>query len=141
MFGVRRVKLLRVGPLGVECPAVLDESGQLHDLSGVTGDIHGAFFADGGLEWVRGAPTAGQPPRPRRRERTDAHVARPGKIICIGLNHSDDAAAMACAVGYTIANDVSERESQPERPYLRAGDVIEVATDGLSRRRQAVGQA
>ena len=44
--GSGTMKLLRVGPVGEERPALLDESGVLRDLSGVVPDIDGALLAD-----------------------------------------------------------------------------------------------
>ncbi|MBC6445658.1 fumarylacetoacetate hydrolase family protein [Actinokineospora xionganensis] len=283
------MKLLRVGPAGEERPAVLDESGALLDLSGIVSDIDGAFLAGGGVDRVRAALDVGGLPVLPEGLRIGPPLARPGKIVCVGLNYSDHAEesgmakpaepvlfmkapntvvgpddqvliprgsrktdwevelavvigetaryltghadALARVAGYAISNDVSEREFQLERggqwdkgkscetfnplgpwvvtaeevadpqslgmrlwvngtprqdgnsknmifavaeivryisqfmvlepgdvintgtpagvafglpdpkPYLRAGDVVEVEIDGLGRQRQEVGQA
>ncbi len=165
------MKLLRVGPMGAEKPAMLDPEGGIRDLSGVVPDIAGDVLLDAGLaklqalDWktlklVSGHPRIGPP------------VARPLNFICIGLNYADHAAetgspipkepivflkslgafqgpnddvkiprgskktdwevelgvvigksasyvpesaAFAHVAGYTIVNDVSEREYQIER--------------------------
>lgn len=283
------MRLLRVGPAGEERPAVLDSEDRLLDLSGAISELNGAWLAADGLEQARTALASGGLPELDPGIRIGPPVARPGKVVCIGLNYSDHAAethaelptepvvfmkapntvigpndqvllprnssktdwevelavvigrtaryvadhaeAMACVAGYAIANDVSEREFQLERggtwdkgkscetfnplgpwfvtkdevpdpqqlrmqlwvngqwrqhsntknmifevaelvryvsqfmvlepgdvintgtpagvalgqpepkPYLRAGDVIELEIDGLGRQRQVVGQA
>jgi 2-keto-4-pentenoate hydratase/2-oxohepta-3-ene-1,7-dioic acid hydratase in catechol pathway len=84
------VKLLRVGPEGAERPAVLGEDGTLLDLSGVTRDIDPGFLATG-LDDLRAAYEAGELPRLSGTERIGAPVARPGKVVCIGLNYRDHA--------------------------------------------------
>jgi len=88
------VKLLRVAsvaPGGAPRPAVRAGDGQLFDLSGLTGDIDGGFLA-GGAGRARAAYEAGDLPV------LDAGgaplappVARPGKVVCIGLNYRDHA--------------------------------------------------
>jgi 2-keto-4-pentenoate hydratase/2-oxohepta-3-ene-1,7-dioic acid hydratase in catechol pathway len=283
------MRLLRVGPAGEERPAVLDSAGRLYDLSATVSEINGAWLAGDGIERARAALAEGGLPELDPEIRIGPPVARPGKVICVGLNYSDHAEethaelpaepvlfmkapntiigpndqvlvprnssktdweielgvvigstaryvadhaeALQCVVGYAIANDVSEREFQLERggtwdkgkscetfnplgpwlvtrdevpdpqqlrmqlwvngewrqhsntknmifpvaeivryvsqfmvlepgdlintgtpagvalgqpepkPYLRAGDVIELEIEGLGRQRQAVGQA
>lgn len=173
------MRLLRLGPSGAERPAVLDvpPDGRERylDLSAITQDIDGSFLASGGLGRVRGALEAGALPEvdgPGDGQRIGAPIARPGKVICIGLNYRDHAEetgadiprrpvvfmkdpgtvigpfdevliprgsrktdwevelavvigrraryldsgeeALACVAGYTISNDVSEREFQLE---------------------------
>ncbi|UNM12785.1 fumarylacetoacetate hydrolase family protein [Streptomyces formicae] len=86
------MKLMRLGAPGREYPAVLADNGSLLDLSPVTTDIDGAFFAGGGIEETRAALRSGA-----LREldstgmRVGAPVARPGKVVCIGLNYRDHA--------------------------------------------------
>jgi len=280
------MRLLRVGPAGDERPAVLDSEGRMFDLSDTVSEINGAWLAGNGIEQARAALAAGGLPELDQEVRIGPPIARPGKVVCIGLNYSDHAEethaelptepvvfmkapntvigpndqvmvprnsfktdweielavvigrtahyvgdhaeAMNCVAGYAIANDVSEREFQLERggtwdkgkscatfnplgpwlvtrddvpdpqqlrmqlwvngewrqhsntknmifgvvryvsqfmvlepgdvintgtpagvalgqpepkPYLRAGDVIELEIDGLGRQRQEVGQA
>jgi 2-keto-4-pentenoate hydratase/2-oxohepta-3-ene-1,7-dioic acid hydratase in catechol pathway len=96
------MKLLRVGERGAERPAVLDDSGVARDVSGVTGDFGPAFFAGGGLAEVAAALASDG--LPEARGRVGAPVARPGKVVCIGLNYSDHAAETGAAV--------------PERPVV-----------------------
>ncbi|MCA7119514.1 MAG: fumarylacetoacetate hydrolase family protein [Acidibrevibacterium sp.] len=85
------MKLLRVGPVGAEKPAMLDPEGGIRDLSGVVPDIAGAVLLDAGLaklralDWKALPLVAGQP-------RIGAPVARPLNFVCIGLNYADHAA-------------------------------------------------
>ncbi|MEO6090118.1 MAG: fumarylacetoacetate hydrolase family protein [Umezawaea sp.] len=88
------MRLLRVGDPGSEVPVVLDESGQARDLRSVTSEIGGDFLADGGVRRVRDA-LAGLPPIDITGMRIGAPVARPGALVCIGLNYSDHAAETA----------------------------------------------
>ncbi|MFI5524821.1 fumarylacetoacetate hydrolase family protein [Streptomyces platensis] len=87
------MKLLRVGPVGAERPALLDESGTLRDLSGLVPDIDGTLLADEGkLARIRTAAASGELPRlDAAGPRTGPPVARIGKIVCIGLNYHDHA--------------------------------------------------
>jgi 2-keto-4-pentenoate hydratase/2-oxohepta-3-ene-1,7-dioic acid hydratase in catechol pathway len=85
------VKLLRVGPTGSERPALLSEDGTLHDLSGVTPDIDGDFLAGGGIERARRAYDQRELPVLTGTHRTGPPVARPGKVVCVGLNYRDHA--------------------------------------------------
>lgn len=171
------MKLVRVGPMGAELPGVLLGDGTLVDVSSVTRDYDAAFFADpGGLRRLGEILASGPGPLPVLAgdgRRFGPPVARPHKLICIGLNYADHAeesnlpipdepivfakgtntivgptdtvliprrsektdwevelaliigkaarylpsedAAMDCIAGYTISNDVSEREFQIER--------------------------
>lgn len=85
------MKLLRVGPEGAERPGVLAEDGSLLDLSGLTREIDGDFLATG-LERAKAAYAAGElPPLQNTPEGIGAPLARPGKVVCIGLNYRDHA--------------------------------------------------
>ena len=167
------MKLLRVGLPGAEIPAVLDDAGRVRDLSGITVDIDAAFLAGDGVALARAALAGDELPVIEGGGRIGPPIARPGKIVCIGLNYRDHAAetgvelpsepvlffkasntvigpddevlvprnsvktdwevelavvigrtaryldshaeALACVAGYTVSNDVSEREFQLER--------------------------
>ncbi len=87
------MKLLRVGPPGEERPAVCTDDGRLLDLSSVAADIDGAFLAGDGVERARAAVAAGSLPQLEADGlRIGAPLARPGKVVCIGLNYRDHAA-------------------------------------------------
>ncbi|TKK87613.1 fumarylacetoacetate hydrolase family protein [Herbidospora galbida] len=92
------MKLCRLGSPGDERPCVVDAEGNVFDLSSLTTDIDGAFLAGGGVERVRAALAAGDLPRAEAGRRIGAPVARPGKIVCIGLNYSDHAEETKAAV-------------------------------------------
>jgi 2-keto-4-pentenoate hydratase/2-oxohepta-3-ene-1,7-dioic acid hydratase in catechol pathway len=97
--GKPHVKLMRVGRVGAERPAVLAEDGRLLDLSGITADIDGAFLAGDGPDRVRAAVAAGLLPELDAGDlRIGAPVARPGKVVCIGLNYRDHARETGAAI-------------------------------------------
>ncbi|MFE5589147.1 fumarylacetoacetate hydrolase family protein [Streptomyces sp. NPDC056549] len=86
------MKLMRIGMPGDETPAVLDEDGAVFDLSTLTTDIDGPFLASGGIDRVRRALAGGELPRlDVTGRRIGAPVARPGKVVCVGLNYRDHA--------------------------------------------------
>jgi 2-keto-4-pentenoate hydratase/2-oxohepta-3-ene-1,7-dioic acid hydratase in catechol pathway len=82
----------RLGDPGAEIP-VLQKGGASYDLRSLTADIDGAFLADGGIAEARAALNAGSLPVLQNAEtlRIGAPVARPIKIVCIGLNYRDHA--------------------------------------------------
>jgi 2-keto-4-pentenoate hydratase/2-oxohepta-3-ene-1,7-dioic acid hydratase in catechol pathway len=84
------MKLVRVGERGAERPAVLDADGVARDVSGVVDDFGPGFFASGGIGRVAEAVARGG--LPAVNGRMGAPIARPGKVVCIGLNYSDHAA-------------------------------------------------
>ncbi|HEX8007988.1 MAG TPA: fumarylacetoacetate hydrolase family protein [Trebonia sp.] len=84
------MKLLRVGEPGLERPAVLDADGVARDLSSVTRDFGPTFFGKGGLGRATAALCNGG--LPEVDGRIGAPIARPGKVVCVGLNYSDHAA-------------------------------------------------
>ena len=87
------MKLIRFGEPGKEKPGVLLPGAQL-DVSGFVSDYDEAFLGDGGLaalgEWLR--KNAASAPRVAPAVRLGPPLARPSKIICIGLNFRDHAA-------------------------------------------------
>ena len=85
------MKLLRYGPAGAEKPGILDQDGKIRDLSGVVGDINVSTVTEEGLAKIRAADVSSLPVVDGD-PRIGACVARPGKIVCIGLNYSDHAA-------------------------------------------------
>ena len=90
------MRFLRVGPAGGERPAVQDTDGIAYDLSALTPDIDGGFLAAGGVSRTAVALSARELPRlDLTGLRIGAPVARPGKVVCIGLNYRDHAAETA----------------------------------------------
>jgi 2-keto-4-pentenoate hydratase/2-oxohepta-3-ene-1,7-dioic acid hydratase in catechol pathway len=100
------MKLVRIGERGAERPAVLDKDGVARDVSETAADFGPAFFATGALAAV--AAVAAEPAAlaalPALDGRIGAPVARPGKVVCIGLNYRDHAAETGAAI--------------PERPVV-----------------------
>jgi 2-keto-4-pentenoate hydratase/2-oxohepta-3-ene-1,7-dioic acid hydratase in catechol pathway len=86
------VRLLRIGPAGAERPAALTSDGRLLDLSSVVPDIDGNLLDGDGMDRVRAALQDASLPQVALEEvRVGPPVARPGKIVCIGLNYRDHA--------------------------------------------------
>lgn len=90
------MKLMRVGPLGQEKPAILDKDGKVRDLSAHVADIGGAAISPEGLAKIAAIDTASLPEIAV--DRIGACVAGTGKFICIGLNYSDHAAETGATV-------------------------------------------
>ncbi|HEY5482246.1 MAG TPA: fumarylacetoacetate hydrolase family protein [Propionibacteriaceae bacterium] len=82
----------RLGEPGAEIP-VVQVGGVAYDLRSVTGDIDGAFLSGGGMGRAVALATAGELPvlAGAADMRIGAPVARPTKIVCIGLNYRDHA--------------------------------------------------
>lgn len=97
------MKFVRLGPAGSEHPAVqaADAGGveRTYSLESLTHDLDGAFLASGGVEAARRALAAGTLPQLADAEqlRIGAPVARPGSIICIGMNYAAHAAESGAA--------------------------------------------
>ncbi|WP_216205270.1 fumarylacetoacetate hydrolase family protein [Amycolatopsis aidingensis] len=86
------MKLARLGPQGAERPVLLGDSAT-YDLSGLTGDLDGQFFAADGLVAVRKLAAAGDLPELAvAPTRVGPPIARPGAVIGIGLNYAAHAA-------------------------------------------------
>jgi len=88
------MKLIRFGEIGKEKPGLLTADGRRIDTSGAVSDYDEKFFADGGLQrlqdWL--AKNAASAPRVADSVRLGSPIARPSKIVCIGLNYRDHAA-------------------------------------------------
>jgi len=91
------MKLMRYGAKGAEKPALVDDHGRVHDLSGVLPDITASTLEPQNLAKLRkldiaSLPVVAQPGR----------IAPPwsgmGKFLCIGLNYSDHAAETGAAI-------------------------------------------
>lgn len=86
------MKLLRFGPSGSEKPAIELANGSRKDCSSLFRDWDGAFFADDGIAKLRAAGAQLESlPDVSPAARIGSCVARPWKVICIGLNYSDHA--------------------------------------------------
>ena len=88
------MKLIRFGPSGQERPGLQLEDGTRVDASAIGSDYDEAFFGGNGLARLRewSAANAARAPRVAPGTRLGPPVARPSKIVCIGLNYRDHAA-------------------------------------------------
>jgi ureidoglycolate lyase len=84
------MKLLRVGAVGLEKPALLDDNEIIRDLSGVVNDISGEFLSPESLAKLSKVDVSQLPEVPNS-VRIGPCVGSVGKIICIGLNYIDHA--------------------------------------------------
>ncbi|MDO5744457.1 MAG: fumarylacetoacetate hydrolase family protein [Micrococcaceae bacterium] len=95
------MKFARIGDPGAERPIVLDDEGRAFDISGTFTDIDGAFLSGGGIDTVREGLAAGSYPAlgwslaegeaftaAPTGERIGSPIARPGNVICIGMNYA-----------------------------------------------------
>jgi 2-keto-4-pentenoate hydratase/2-oxohepta-3-ene-1,7-dioic acid hydratase in catechol pathway len=123
------MKVARLGAPGGEIPAVSGDDGW-YDLRPLTCDIDGDFLSGDGPVCARKELHYGRLARINDADarRVGPPVARPGKIICIGdLINTGTPAGVALGL--------------PGQPYLRVGDVVEPAIDGLGSARQQVAAA
>jgi 2,4-didehydro-3-deoxy-L-rhamnonate hydrolase len=87
------MKLIRCGEPNRERPGILVDDGTRVDVSALVPDYDEAFFAGDGLsrleQWLKAKLASA--PRLDRFVRLGPPIARPSKIICIGLNFRDHA--------------------------------------------------
>ena len=87
------MKIMRVGPLGNEKPVALRSDTTSYDLTNITNDIDGQFFASDGVARAQQAVESGAlPVIDVRGLRIGAPIARPSAVLCIGLNYAAHAA-------------------------------------------------
>ena len=83
------MKLIRFGQEGNEKPGIIVND-IWYDVSGIVADYNEAFFANNEIEKIKSAIAAGVSlPVVDPTTRLGSVVARPSKIICIGLNYVD----------------------------------------------------
>lgn len=85
------MKLVRFGAPGREKPGVMIGE-KRYDVSGLVRDFDEAFFGATDLADFERKVSEATLPEIAEDERWAAPVARPGKLICIGLNYADHAA-------------------------------------------------
>jgi 2,4-diketo-3-deoxy-L-fuconate hydrolase len=85
------MKLIRFGMPGEEKPGVIIDDNYC-DVSSYIKDYDEQFFSDDGLNFLKEIITDAELPQVEKDIRLGPPVARPSKIICIGLNYSDHAA-------------------------------------------------
>ncbi|MFF1818700.1 fumarylacetoacetate hydrolase family protein [Kribbella sp. NPDC058245] len=92
------MELLRLGAVGEERPFVRATDGTVYDLSPLTADIDGAFLASDGIARTRAALEAGElTAADTEGLRVGAPIARPGAVVCIGMNYAAHAAESGSA--------------------------------------------
>ena len=93
------MKFARLGHMHNEVPVVIEDD-TAYDLSGITGDLDGAFWEGGGVSKTRAALAAGTLPviPDVGKRRVGAPVSHPNKIVCIGLNYRDHAEETGAAM-------------------------------------------
>ena len=92
------MKFARLGEPGSEVPVVLDGDRRL-DLRPLTSDVDGAFLADDPVGRTAAALAAGLLPElpDAGALRIGAPIARPGAVVCIGMNYAAHAAESGSA--------------------------------------------
>ena len=85
------MKLLRFGNSGQEKPGIIDNDGNIRDLSGVIDDINGSTISTDGLNKINQIDISSLP-IVSNNPRIGPCVGSVGKFLCIGLNYSDHAA-------------------------------------------------
>ena len=90
------MKLARFGPIGAERPGIVVSSELLFDVSSLVRDFDRDFFAAGGPKWLATEAARHSVDLPPilldGSVRLGSPIARPGKVVCIGLNYADHAA-------------------------------------------------
>lgn len=86
------MKLIRFGEHGKEKPGVLEDD-KYYDVSGLVNDYNESFFQNNGLETLAKEFSRQKASLPvvSKDIRLGSPIARPSKIICIGLNFRDHA--------------------------------------------------
>jgi len=84
------MKLLRYGKAGSEKPGLLDEQGNIRDLSAVIDDINGQALSPEIIARLKGLDSAVLP-LVSEPVRLGPCVGNVGKFVCIGLNYADHA--------------------------------------------------
>lgn len=148
------MKLLRIADPGAERPYVLLAEDEIIDVSDATADFGPAFFDSDALARLVGIAAAGAPrTRLEPGKRLGAPPARPGKIVCIRLNHTGHAdesgqqrpaePVVFAKAGNTFPGDIINTGTpswaalgMADPVYLQQGIVVERGIAGLGRQRQ-----
>ena len=93
------MRIARVGQPGLERPVAISDDGTAYDLARITDDIDGSFLTEGGINRVRDALSTNQLPLfSLAGQRFGSPVARPGMLMCIGLNYRQHAVETAAEI-------------------------------------------
>lgn len=84
------MKLIRFGESGNEKPGIIVED-KWYDVSSLVTDYDEKFFANDGLKKLKEVSSNDNLPEVSQSTRLGSPVARPSKIICIGLNYAKHA--------------------------------------------------
>jgi 2,4-didehydro-3-deoxy-L-rhamnonate hydrolase len=91
------MKLVRYGQPGKEKPGLIDEAGQLRDLSGVIDDLAGEALSPKSLAKIAALKPADLP-IPSGSPRLGPCVGAVGNFVAVGLNYADHAAETGAAI-------------------------------------------
>lgn len=83
------MKLCRIGPPGLETPAVLGPDGVLRDVSSATPDFTGEFFAGPWRTTLERALANGAPPVTHPAPRYGVPIANASKVVGLGMNYHE----------------------------------------------------
>ncbi|MDU8886979.1 fumarylacetoacetate hydrolase family protein [Yeosuana sp. MJ-SS3] len=87
------MKIIRFGALGKEKPGVLLDNGEKIDVSAFVTDYDEDFFGNEGIEklgnWLK--KNKSNCPEISKKERLGSPLARPSKLVCVGLNYAKHA--------------------------------------------------
>ena len=103
---INNMKLLRFGEFENEKPALELSNGKRIDVSSFGEDFNEVFFKNNGLERLKNwfEKEAENCPEIPIDSRIGSCIARPSKIVCIGLNYAKHAAESGMAVPSEPAN-------------------------------------
>ena len=91
------MKLIRFGAAGAEKPGVIIDD-KYYDVSGLVQDYNEEFFGGNGLEKLKQDLTSASLTEIDKGVRLGPALARPSKIVCVGLNYKDHAAETNAAI-------------------------------------------
>jgi 2-keto-4-pentenoate hydratase/2-oxohepta-3-ene-1,7-dioic acid hydratase in catechol pathway len=91
------MKLIRFGSIGEEKPGLHIE-GKNYDVSEYITDYDETFFASGGIDKLKLISESNPLPLISDKERIGSPIARPSKILCIGLNYAKHAKETNAAI-------------------------------------------
>jgi len=91
------MKLIRFGAEGQEKPGVIIED-KWYDVSHLVADYNEAFFAGNAINDLKVAIKDGGLKEVDKNTRLGAAIARPSKLICVGLNYKDHAHETGAAI-------------------------------------------
>ena len=128
------MKLVRYGKAGQEKPGLIDEDGNIRDLSRKIGDVSGEFLSDKTLKMLRELDVK-RLKKVEGRQRLGPCVGSIGKYMCIGLNYSDHAAEQGLPIdgrpGVAFSIDVGRFEATLETATRTGLIVSEVLTNAF----------